>query len=266
MSKTRRIYNGGVEPIVGPQPPINIGEQIIQQPQIPPSEQPQMPPPSEQPQMPPSEQIDQQPIEEQTIPMDQQPIEEQEQIPMDQQIPIEEQEQPIDQQIPMEEQPMEEQEQPMEEQEQPMEEQEQPEVQPVEELLPTSTEEESAEIIEFRKKMEDPENKRDYFYINRNISTEFNKDKTYKREGIIHFSDSIGINAVRSTITEITNIFGKKGIETGIYDKLRNTALQKVSILLGENRRSYNTRIEIDRNLDTIFIHIYGTVYVKKSL
>jgi hypothetical protein len=135
---------------------------------------------------------------------------------------------------------------------------------PVEELLPNKPIEESAELAEFRKMMEDHENKRDYFYVNSNISTELNKDKTYKREGVLHFTDSVGINAVRSGLTAIGNLFGSKGIENVMYDKLRNTALQKVGILLGEDRRCYNTRMDFERFNDTLFIHIYGTVYVKK--
>jgi len=135
---------------------------------------------------------------------------------------------------------------------------------PVEELLPNKPIEESAELAEFRKMMEDHENKRDYFYVNSNISTELNKDKTYKREGVLHFTDSVGINAIRSGLTAIGNLFGSKGIENVMYDKLRNTALQKVGILLGDDRRCYNTRMDFERFNDTLFIHIYGTVYVKK--
>ena len=139
---------------------------------------------------------------------------------------------------------------------------EKPETIPVEPLFPPSTEEESDEIIQFRNKMNDQTNKRDYFYINTSISTELNKDKTYKREGILHFTDSINVKSN----TNIGNIIGQTVIENTTYDKLRNTALKKVDILLGENRRCYNTRIKFEKINDTIFIHIYGTLYVKKSI
>ena len=150
----------------------------------------------------------------------------------------------------------------MEQPEEPTEQMEKPVIIPVEPLLPPSTEEESEEITEFRKKMEDNSNKRDYFYVNTNISTELNKDKRYKREGVLHFTDSISIKST----TTIGSIVGPSPVENVTYDKLRNTALQKVDILLGENRRCYNTRLEFERNSDSIFIHIYGTLYVKKSL
>jgi hypothetical protein len=127
-----------------------------------------------------------------------------------------------------------------------------------------STGEESAEIKDFREKMSDPANSVDFFYLNKNISTEPNKSKAYVREGIFHFTDSMGINAIRDTITAIGNFFGAKGIENAVYDRLRNIALTKVGILLGENRRCYNTRVEFEREADTIFVHIYGTLYSKK--
>ena len=61
------------------------------------------------------------------------------------------------------------------------------------------------------------------------------------------------------------SVIGNRGIETTTYDKLRNVALQKVGILLGETRRCYNTKIGFERNGETILVHIYGTVYSKKS-
>lgn len=103
------------------------------------------------------------------------------------------------------------------------------------------------ELEEFRQRVE--EYKQDYIFLNTSISTEPNKDTTYKREGVLHFTDSI--------------------IATGdkrSYDKLRNIALKKVDILLGENRRCYNTRLHFERNGDTILVHIYGNLYVKKNL
>ena len=130
--------------------------------------------------------------------------------------------------------------------------------------IPTG-EEDSPEIKEFREKMSDPANKKDFFYLNKNISTEPNKSKAYVRQGILHFTDSMGINALRETLTSISNFFGAKGLENAVYDRLRNIALIKVGILLEENQRCYNTRLEFEREDETIFIHVYGTLYVKKE-
>ena len=124
---------------------------------------------------------------------------------------------------------------------------------------------ESAEIEAFRNMMGTPESQQVYFYMNTNISTEENRDKSYKREGVLHFTDSVSVGASQNTVMSLGSVIGNRGIETTTYDKLRNVALQKVGILLGETRRCYNTKIDFERNGETILVHIYGTVYSKKS-
>ena len=267
-------FRGGEEPIqpaIQPeiQPPITIGEptniqsgeqsppsDMDQQPEIPPSE---MGPSDMDQQQPPSEMgpsdMDQQQPPPSEMDQQQQPPSEMGPSEMDQQQPPPPSE--MDQQQPSSEMGPSDMDQQQEEQPK-----EDKPIIPVEPLLPPSSEEESEEIAEFRKKMEDPTNKRDYFYINTNISTELNKDKRYKREGVLHFTDSTSIKSN----TTIGSLVGQTSLENVTYDKLRNTALKKVDILLGENRRCYNTHIEFERNTDTVFIHIYGTLYVKKSL
>ena len=150
--------------------------------------------------------------------------------------------------------------------EQPMPPQEEQQMPPQEEQQQMPPQEgESTEIAEFRKKTEEPDYEHDYFYKNVNISTEQNRDKSYKREGVLHFTDSVSTNANQNAVMSLGGLIGSKGIENSTYDKLRNIALQKVGILLGDNRRCYNTRIEFERNGDTIFVHIYGSLYVKKE-
>jgi hypothetical protein len=123
----------------------------------------------------------------------------------------------------------------------------------------------SAEIEDFRQKMADPANQTDYLFLSPNISTEPNKSKSYIRVGLLHFTDSAAINVLRDTITSFGNLFGNKGVDNIIYDKLRNTVLTKVGIILGENRRCYNTTVQIERIDDNIFAHVYGTLYEKKT-
>jgi hypothetical protein len=124
---------------------------------------------------------------------------------------------------------------------------------------------ESAEIEAFRNMMGTPEAQQVYLYMNTNISTEENRDKSYKREGVLHFTDSVSVGANQNTVMSLGSVIGNRGIETTTYDKLRNIALQKVGIILGETRRCYNTKIGFERNGETILVHIYGTVYTKKS-
>jgi hypothetical protein len=134
-----------------------------------------------------------------------------------------------------------------------------------EEQIADTGEGESAEIEAFRNRMGNPEAQQVYLYMNTNISTEENRDKTYKREGVLHFTDSASVGANQTAVMSLGSIIGTRGIETTTYDKLRNVALQKVGILLGENRRCYNTQIDFERNGETILVHIYGTVYSKKD-
>ena len=290
-------FRGGIEPNQLPLPPIKIGqppqirEQTIQPPyQMNPEPQPQQiqpeqpqeesyemnPEPQEQEQPPESYEMNPEPQPEQIQPEsyemnpEPQPEQQQESYEMN---PEPQEQEPQEESYEMNPEPQEQEQEQEQQQEsyemnpppEPLDESqplEKPETIPVEPLFPPSTEEESDEIIQFRNKMNDQTNKRDYFYINTSISTELNKDKTYKREGILHFTDSINVKSN----TNIGNIIGQTVIENTTYDKLRNTALKKVDILLGENRRCYNTRIKFEKINDTIFIHIYGTLYVKKSI
>ena len=134
-----------------------------------------------------------------------------------------------------------------------------------EEATTAAYEEDSPEMKDFREKMSDPNNKKSFFYLNNNISTEQNKSKAYVRQGVLHFTDSMGINALRDTFTAISNFFGSKGVENAVYDKLRSVALTKVGILLDDDQRCYNTRFDFEREGDTIFVHIYGTLYKRKE-
>lgn len=99
-----------------------------------------------------------------------------------------------------------------------------------------------------------------------NISTEPNNDPSYKQVGIIHFTDSGAVNALRSISTGVANIFGKKGFDNTIYDTIRHTALTTLATKIQQNQKACNIRMEFENTMqDTIFIHIYGTLYQKQS-
>ena len=102
-----------------------------------------------------------------------------------------------------------------------------------------------------------------YVFKTNQISTEPNSDNRFKEIGVIHLSESIAVNAARGVVTGIANIFGRKGFENIIYDKLRNDALQLLQDKLTSTQKVSNLRMEIDRNLDLVFLHIYGTLLEK---
>jgi hypothetical protein len=102
-----------------------------------------------------------------------------------------------------------------------------------------------------------------YIFKTHQISTEPNTDNTFKEIGIIHLSESIAINAARGFITGVANVFGKKGFENTIYDDLRNDALKLLQQKITSTQKVSNLRIEIDRYLDLVYVHIYGTLLEK---
>ena len=64
---------------------------------------------------------------------------------------------------------------------------------------------------------------KDEIFKSERISTQPCNDPTYKEIGIIHMSDSIAVNLLRDATSDLFNVFGAKGFDNSIYDKLRNT-------------------------------------------
>lgn len=115
------------------------------------------------------------------------------------------------------------------------------------------------------KKVEKPKHDiSSYIFSSNKISTQPNVDPSYKEIGIIHYTDSGAVNALRDLATGISNAFGRKGFDNIIYDNLRNEALAEFSKKVNEKQKVSNLRIDFDHNVtDTIFIHIYGTLLQK---
>ena len=99
------------------------------------------------------------------------------------------------------------------------------------------------------------------------ISTDPNTDPNYKQIGLVHFSESAGINILRGFGTGVANMFGSKGFDNTIYDKLRNETIQKVNSMITQNQKICSCRMdfELGTNNTIIFHHFYGTLYEKRS-
>jgi hypothetical protein len=83
----------------------------------------------------------------------------------------------------------------------------------------------------------------------------------YKQIGIIHISDSAGLNFVRQFGTNLANTFGSKGFDNAIYDQLRNKVLAKLQGMIENNNKVFNVRIDVESSgatSATIFVHLYG--------
>ena len=90
----------------------------------------------------------------------------------------------------------------------------------------------------------------------------------YKQIGIIHISDSAGLNFVRQFGTNVANTFGSKGFDNSIYDELRNKVLTKLQNMIENNNKVFNVRIDIESSgatSATIFVHLYGDLCKPKS-
>jgi len=102
-------------------------------------------------------------------------------------------------------------------------------------------------------------------YITNRLSTEPNLDSSYQQVGIIHFTEMSASNVVRRFATDLANIFGKKGFEGEVYDKARTAGLEKLEAKLEGSQKICNLRIDFEHNVDTIIIHMYGSLYEKRK-
>ena len=109
-----------------------------------------------------------------------------------------------------------------------------------------------------------------YFFPTKNISTQENKDSDYEEVGIVHITDTLGVNVIREGATSVFNIFGQKGFDNSRYDEARNSVLT-LMVEEMEKRdidRVCNVRMDASpgtENNSMIIANIYGTALRKKS-
>ena len=106
-----------------------------------------------------------------------------------------------------------------------------------------------------------------FIYSSQHISTQPNTDNNYKEIGIVHITESAAINAIKGLMTGVANIFGAKGFDNSVYDKARNTALNKIMTQIDKTKQKIcNLRMEVENNpaSSLFFIHLYGTLLQKK--
>ena len=104
-----------------------------------------------------------------------------------------------------------------------------------------------------------------YVFDSKLLSTQLNIDPSYYEVGLIHISESSGINVVRGVVTDVTNFFGSKGVDNAIYDLLRTKTLTKLTELLNPDEKVCNLRMEFDNPTPSLlYHHAYGTLLKKK--
>jgi uncharacterized protein YbjQ (UPF0145 family) len=103
--------------------------------------------------------------------------------------------------------------------------------------------------------------------LTENISTQPNADINYKEIGVVHITDSGAVNALKGFATGIANIFGSKGFDNSVYDRARNSALNKLMNQIDKNKQKVcNLRMDVENNPQSslFFIHLYGTLLERK--
>lgn len=111
----------------------------------------------------------------------------------------------------------------------------------------------------------------EYLFMTTNISTQPNIDPMYEEIGIIHQTETAGINLLRGAVTNFANVFGASGIDTKIYDQLRNTLLDKIEKQLNQMKNSglalkvSNLRMDIDIQEAQLIMTAYGTLMSQKT-
>ena len=107
-----------------------------------------------------------------------------------------------------------------------------------------------------------------YLFKYPKITTEPNRNAAELPLGVIHVTDSAGINAARTFGTGISNFFGSKGFDNKIYDDLRNSVLNKLKTVMevGNIDKVCNLRMEMDSTHPSLILaNIYGTAYGKSK-
>ena len=112
----------------------------------------------------------------------------------------------------------------------------------------------------------------EYLFMTTNISTQPNIDPMYEEIGIIHQTETAAINLLRGAVTNFANVFGAKGIDTKIYDELRNTLLDKIEKQVKEisdksklTLKVSNLRMDIDIQEAQLIMTAYGTLMSQKT-
>lgn len=110
------------------------------------------------------------------------------------------------------------------------------------------------------------ENTKNLFF-SKKISTEANTDSHYRMVGLVSYSDTEGLNALRTFGTDIANLFGRKGFDMSVFDSLRISTLEKIEKMLEPNQKICSCRMEFDQGATgtNIFHHFYGTLFEKKK-
>jgi hypothetical protein len=134
----------------------------------------------------------------------------------------------------------------------------------VDEEIPTENQEEPVDQPD-QPDQPDQREPDDFRFLSNQISTQQNIDPEYEDIGVVHLTESAAINLARGLITGITNVFGVKGFDNVVYDRLRNEGLQGLQSKLEPDQKVCNLRMEFSTpSPELLFVHLYGTLLKKR--
>ena len=100
-------------------------------------------------------------------------------------------------------------------------------------------------------------------FLNEKLSTSSNTDTSYKSIGIVHHTAQGGINIMRNIGTSYSNIFGLKGFDGAVYQKVRKAALESFEKIINNEQKICDIKMDVERTKQLIILHIVGTIYEK---
>ncbi len=98
------------------------------------------------------------------------------------------------------------------------------------------------------------------FTMSDKISTQSTIDPGYKVVGILTHTVTSGISAVRGSLTNISNFFGRSGFDTSKFNTAKEKGLEEIRGKLSKNQKIIGLSIDIDNSPQLICIHFTGTV------
>ena len=104
-------------------------------------------------------------------------------------------------------------------------------------------------------------------FMTKQISMDTNRERAFRPVGVVHYSESMAINALRDVGTGVMNMFGQKGFDNTIYDQLRTITLKTVQGLLKPNQKVCSSRMEFENDPagGLIYHHFYGTLFERRA-
>lgn len=105
-------------------------------------------------------------------------------------------------------------------------------------------------------------------FLSKTLSTCPNTNTDYHEIGIVHLSETAGINFLRTDIKKIANVFGFSGTDSSVHTHLQKKVLKQLEGMVEKDQKMCNIRFEFESSQTgqhggMVVMHAYGTLYEK---